>query len=248
MQIGLIGYGKMGRLIGETALGRGHTLGAIIDLAAPEATEKALSADSAGEVFIDFSTPDALMPTLERACRLGKDLVIGTTGWTAHLPEAERMARDAGIGCLWSSNFSPAVQAFFRLTRLAARLADRLPECDIALFEAHHRHKLDSPSGTALTAAEIALGEVHRKTELLFDRPQGKIAPHQLQVASLRVGEVPGTHAVMLDFPAETVEVRSVSRSRTGFALGAVMAAEWLSGKRGFFCYEDIFDELIGLD
>lgn len=246
MDIGLIGYGKMGRLIGKIAGERGHAIAEIIDPYAVEATGRAWGKNTEADVFIDFSTPASVIENVKTACDSGRALVIGTTGWIKELETARQLVENAGIGCIWSSNFSPAVQMFFRLVRSGTKLANGLPECDVALSEIHHRHKLDSPSGTALTAAEICIDEIDRKTAIVCDRPAGKIAPYELHLASLRMGEVPGTHSVYFDFPAETLEIKSISRSREGFALGAVMAAEWIFGKQGFYRLEDVFDEVIG--
>ena len=155
------------------------------------------------------------------------------------------MVEKSGIGFLWASNFSPAVQMFFRVARRAAEISNTFPECDIAAWEGHHRHKADAPSGTALTLGKILLEEKKSKTELLLDRPQGKIEEHQLHLATIRVGEFPGTHAVLFDFPDETLEIKCTSRNRSGFVLGAVIAAEWLAGKKGFYDFSEVFDEMI---
>ncbi len=245
MNIGLIGFGKMGRLIHKIAIERGHTIGAIIDPQAAEATAKVLSKDSRADVFIDFSHPDAVVENIETACKLGHKIVVGTTGWSNDLPRIRALIESSENALIWASNFSPAVQMFFRIVRRAAQIANALPECDIASWEAHHRHKADAPSGTALSVGEILLGEIDRKTELLLDRPQGKIAPQQLHLATIRAGEIPGTHSVLFDFAAETIELKSVSRSREGFALGAVMAAEYLNDKTGFFHYDEVFEEIL---
>lgn len=260
MNIGLIGYGKMGRLIHSIAENRGHTVTLIIDPQAPEATAKALSElttrpdptfpqegkeSQMPEVLIDFSHPDGVVHNIETACRLGFKVVVGTTGWNDELPRINKLVQESGNALIWASNFSPAVQMFFRIVRRAAAIANALPECDIATWEAHHRHKADAPSGTALSAANILLDEIDRKSELLLDRPQGKIREDQLHLATIRAGEIPGTHSVLFDFPAETIEIKSVSRSRDGFALGAVMAAEWLADKKGFFHYDEVFEEML---
>lgn len=245
MNIGLIGYGKMGKRIAEIACQRGHTISAIIDPFATEKTAEALTADTVGDVFIDFTTPDSIMNNIGLACAYNKNLVVGTTGWNVHFAVVKTQVEAAKIGFIWASSFSPAVQMFFRVAREAAHIANAFPECDVAAWEAHHRHKIDAPSGTAMTLGKILLEAIDRKTELLLDRPPEKIADNQLHLASLRAGEIPGTHCVLFDFPAETIEVKVTSRSRDGYALGAVLAAEWLQGKTGFFDFAEVFGEMV---
>lgn len=245
MKIGLLGFGKMGRKIFEIAKNRGHEISEIVDPRAIEATHKTFPEKSAAEVFIDFSAPDAVFSNVKSAAAFHKNLVVGTTGWTEKMPEIREIVKKSKIGFLWGSNFSPAVQMFFAVARAAAKIADKFPECDVAAFEAHHRHKIDAPSGTALSLGAILLDEISRKKKLLLDRPTGKISPDDLHLSTIRVGEVPGTHAAIFDFPDETIEIKSTSRSRGSFALGAVLAAEFLRGKSGFFDFQKVFLEKI---
>jgi len=245
MKIGLLGFGKMGKRIAEIAISRGHEISVIIDPHSEGATARVFDNTSDADVFIDFSAPDSVLEHIETAIEFRKNIIVGTTGWTEHLPEIQKKVEQSKIGFLWSSNFSPAVQMFFLLAQKAAQVAEHFPECDIAGWEAHHRHKLDAPSGTALTLGEILLSEISRKKNLLLNRPTEKINPEDLHLATIRVGEIPGTHAVLFDFPDETIEIKSTSRSRGGFALGAVMAAEFLQGKSGFYDFRDVFSEKI---
>jgi 4-hydroxy-tetrahydrodipicolinate reductase len=247
MNIGLIGYGKMGQMIHALAENRGHIISEIIDPHSQKATQTTLVAEANADVFIDFSTPDSVLKNIDIACQSKKNIVVGTTGWTEKKDDVRTKVKESDIGFLWASNFSPAVQMFFRVAQRAAQIGNKLPECDTAVFEAHHKHKLDSPSGTAITLGEVLLSELDSKNEMIFDRPTGKIDPSQLHVSSVRVGEVPGTHAAIFDLPSETIEVKCTSRNRTGFALGAVLAAEWLNGKDGFYCFDDVFEEVVGL-
>lgn len=245
MHIGLLGYGKMGQIIARIARERGHEVSAIVDPRHPDATHTNFTEEVEADVFIEFSTPGTVLENIEKACAYTKNIVVGTTGWNEALPEVQQQVKDSGIGFLWGSNFSPAVNAFFHVLRSAAKIANKLTDCDIALLEKHHKHKKDAPSGTAVTAAEILLEEIDRKTELLLDRPEEAIKPNQLHVATVRAGEIPGTHEAIFDFPAETLSVSSVSRSREGFALGAVLAAEWLEGKQGFWEFPEVFQAMI---
>lgn len=245
MNIGLIGYGKMGKIIAEIAQNRSHTIHEIIDPRAPEKTSEMLMKETTSDVYIDFSTPTNIRENIRLACAYKKNIVVGTTGWTDDLPNIQKMVQEAGIGFIWASNFSPAVQMFFRTARQAAKIANSIPESDAAIWEAHHRHKIDSPSGTAITLGETILEEMKGKKTMLFDRPEKKISPEELHVSSIRVGEVPGTHTALFDFPSETVEVKCTSRNRSGFALGAVLAAEWIREKKGFYCFDAVFEEIV---
>ncbi len=235
----------MGKLIAKIVRQRSHCVSEIIDPHSPDATCDTLSKERESDVYIDFSTPDSVLQNIDTACKLGKTIVIGTTGWENQKESIEKKVLKSGIGFIWASNFSPAVQMFFRVAQDAAQLSNSIPGSDAAIWEAHHRHKIDSPSGTAISLGEKLLSKLDKKSNMIFDRPEGKIYPSDLHVASIRAGEIPGTHAAVFDFPAETVEVKCTSRSRSGFALGAVLAAEWIHEKKGFYCFDDIFEEII---
>lgn len=247
MNIGLIGYGKMGQMIHSIAENRGHTISEIIDPRSTNATRSQFEEAALADVFIDFSTPDSVLKNIDIACAHKKNIVVGTTGWTEQESVVRQKVEKSEIGFLWASNFSPAVQMFFRVAQRAAQISNRLPDADVGVWEAHHKHKLDSPSGTAITLGEILLKELNGKKQMIFDRPNGKIDKTDLHVVSVRVGEVPGTHATIFDLPSETIEVKCTSRNRNGFALGAVLAAEWLNGKTGYYCFDDIFEEVVGM-
>lgn len=241
-KIGLIGYGKMGQLIHQIALKRGHQVPVIIDVSCDKATAKDITAESVQEVdvLIDFSVPQEAVNNLKKAASLGKNYVMGTTGWTSQIQEVQKIVQDADIGFIWASNFSLMVQLFFKITREAAKLVNKYEEIDVASWEAHHKHKIDSPSGTAETIGGILLAEIDRKKQLLLDRPEGKINPEDLHLATIRVGEVPGTHAVIFDSDSDTIELKNTSRNRNGFALGAVIAAEFIVNKKGFYDFAEV--------
>jgi 4-hydroxy-tetrahydrodipicolinate reductase len=246
MKIGIIGYGKMGKMIEQVALGRGHKISEIIDPMAKTATSAGLTTEGESDVYIDFSTPAAIGKTIHAAINLNKNIVVGTTGWLDAKDEIALKVGEAEMGFVWASNFSPAVQMFFRVVRQAAKIANNLPNVDAAVTETHHKHKHDAPSGTALTTARVMLDELDRKTELLTDLAKSEpIRSHQLQISSLRLGETVGEHTAYFDSPSETISVNCSSRSRDGYALGAVLAAEWLFGKQGFYCFDDVFEEVL---
>jgi 4-hydroxy-tetrahydrodipicolinate reductase len=197
------------------------------------------------DIAIDFSTPQAVEENVRILADRGKSVVIGTTGWSSSASALRQYASQAGIGVVWGTNFSIGVQMFAEIVRCAAQLAERFEEYDIALHEWHHRRKRDSPSGTALTLAEIILEQTSRKTELLAERSPERIATEQLHVSSTRVGDTPGTHIVYIDSAADTLELIHRARTRTGFALGALRAAHWLHGKQGWYEFSEVFTALL---
>jgi 4-hydroxy-tetrahydrodipicolinate reductase len=176
--------------------------------------------------------------------KLRKPIVLGTTGWTQQSNEIRSIVDSAGIGLVHASNFSLGVNIMYRLLREAGLLFDRVAEYDVSVHEDHHKDKLDAPSGTALSIADVLLKTVKRKKEVLSGSPEGKIRPEQLQITSGRYGAVVGTHRVRFDSMADTVEIVHTAKNRTGFALGAVVAAEWVKDKKGMFTIENVLADL----
>ncbi len=247
LSIALIGYGKMGKEIGQIAKQRGHTLAAIIDPFDPAATSKTITAEALKgvHVAIDFTHPDALLGNVRVLAQLKIPMVIGTTGWYQHMDEVKALISKNHASFLWASNFSIGVNLFYRIVSEAAEIMNTIPEYDVYLHEFHHNQKEDSPSGTAKSLAQILLDRIERKTEILTAPPKGKIAPNQLHVTSTRVGSIPGTHTIGFDCFADTIELTHTARTRSGFALGAVMAAEWLHGKTGFYTIDDLMNTVL---
>ena len=171
---------------------------------------------------------------------------LGTTGWYDKKDEVEDRVRQAKIGYLYGPNFSLGAHLFFRLVEEAAAVINPFQDYDISAYEIHHKRKKDSPSGTALKIADIILKSNTRKTNLVVDRLDRSIEEKELHFASVRGGENPGVHTVVLDSEADTIELVHRVRNRKGFALGAVLAAEWLVGKQGFFTVEHFIDEILG--
>jgi 4-hydroxy-tetrahydrodipicolinate reductase len=197
------------------------------------------------DVCIDFSVPTEVLTNLRRAAACGKNLVIGTTGWYERLDEAKKIVEEKGIGVVYAPNFSVGMNLFFRLIEEAGKKFGRFQDYDVSVHEVHHKEKLDSPSGTALEIGRILLQAVPGKKELLSSNPAGKIKPEQLQITSTRAGSFPGIHTVTFDSPADTIELRHTAKGRTGFALGALMAAKWINGKHGFYSFEEVLKEIL---
>ncbi|VVB75659.1 4-hydroxy-tetrahydrodipicolinate reductase [uncultured archaeon] len=246
MNIAIIGLGKMGLAIKKVALERNHKVIAI-DPIAPGADFKEISNKSLDgiDVCIDFTTAATVLENAKKVAALKKNLVVGTTGWYDKMDEMKSAAN--GIGFLWSGNFSIGMNVFFHAVRETAKVMNNLPEYDAAVLEVHHNQKKDSPGGSAQIIGKIILESMPRKKKIFADRfADRKPNPDELHVASMRCGSVPGTHTVLFDSPVDTIELNHIARGREGFAFGAVLAAEFLKGKKGFFSIDDLMKEVIG--
>ena len=225
MKIALIGYGKMGRLIEQIALSRGHMITAKISPSLK--TKITAQALAAAEVCIDFSHPECVLNNIEQLCHLKKSVVVGTTGWYDNLDQVKNLVQEYSIGLLYAPNFSIGIHLFLQMIIQSAQLIASFPEYDIGITEAHHRHKVDSPSGTAKLIASH-LQQNHSKKE-------------ECPISSFRCGSIPGTHTVYFDSPVDSITLTHQAHNREGFALGSVQAAEWLIGKKGIFTLNDLF-------
>lgn len=199
------------------------------------------------DVAIDFTHPDVVIPTIERVVGWGVPIVVGTTGWLDEMERVEAIVGGkAGARVLWGSNFSVGVQVFFRIVHDAALLLDSIEAYDVALHEEHHVRKADAPSGTARTLAAILLESIERKTHIVDDTTRGRIAPDALHVTSSRIGATVGTHTVTFDSEADTITLTHRARSRSGFAIGALMAAGWIGrAEPGLYRFDDLFETIV---
>jgi 4-hydroxy-tetrahydrodipicolinate reductase len=247
MKLALIGYGKMGKEIEKVAKVRDHEVCAIIDPSAEGATSKEI--DDSGNCFndadvvIDFTTPEVVVDNAKKVAAAGKSIVIGTTGWYDNVDDVKKVVDESGTASIFSSNFSVGVNVFFKVVEEAAKLINKIPEYDAFGYELHHNQKVDSPSGTAKSIAEILVNNIERKKTVQYDKLDRKINPDELQFSSVRSGSIPGTHVVGFDSEADTIELKHTARNRSGFALGAVLAAEWLKDKKGYFTMEDFTND-----
>ncbi len=192
------------------------------------------------DVCIDFSTPAAVIPNIEAVASCGRNIVIGTTGWYDRMEYVKGLVKERNIGFLYSANFSIGVNVFLNIAMNAARVIGNRPEYDVAIHEVHHRAKTDSPSGTALSLGAVLLQHVSRKTELFTETSHGQIKPHQLHVTSARIGDTTGRHTVTFDSDIDTIELVHTAKNRRGYAVGAIVAAEWLKGKKGWYTMQDV--------
>lgn len=274
MRIAVVGYGKMGRMIEAAAAERGHRTVLRIDPFAKDADFASLEAAAAAakaapggvgsasalpespDVAVEFTGPATAFGNLSALLALGVPAVVGSTGWHGRLAEAESLAADSGGSFLWSSNFSIGVNLLYRVAAYAASLFDGFGEYDVGGWEAHHNQKADSPSGTAVALVKKVLAAMDRKSVAVYDKLDRPPRPEELHFASLRVGAVPGTHTLVFDSSADSLEIVHTARSRDGFARGAIRAAEWLVGcpgagaeagaaKRGVHTMDEVLAELL---
>jgi 4-hydroxy-tetrahydrodipicolinate reductase len=243
MNILIVGYGRMGHEVEAILEARGHRVAARVDSkpGAADATEVSSELLRSAEAVIEFSLPEAVLGHVRQYAAAGLPAVVGTTGWEDLKPEAKTIVEGYQASLIHGNNFSLGAHMFFQLVEKAAAMIADLPEYDIMVTEWHHRLKKDSPSGTALSTADRILRALPRKTEVNSGRIDRAIRDEELHVASVRGGWIPGIHQVMVDSVADTIEVRHTARNRQGFALGSVLAAEWLAARpqAGFLDVEE---------
>lgn len=242
MKIALIGYGKMGRMIEQTALGRGHEIVSIIDIDNQEdfASPQFASAD----VAIEFTTPQAAYGNYLKAFERDVKVVSGSTGWMKeHGDDVRRMCGEGGKTLFWASNFSIGVAIFSAINRYLAGIMDGFTQYSVAIEETHHIHKLDAPSGTAITLAEDIAGKIGRIKGWELAEAGNDSAAHDgvIRITAVRRGEVPGIHTVRYDSEADSITITHDAHSRKGFALGAVLAAEYTKDHHGLLTISDMF-------
>jgi 4-hydroxy-tetrahydrodipicolinate reductase len=258
MRVAIVGYGRMGHEVEAVLRERGHEIGRIVDptLAdrsapggAPDLYAAALTPESLRgcDVAIEFSLPAGVEANVAAYAAAGVPAVVGTTGWLERLDEVSRSVRSAGGALVYGSNFSIGAHVFFRLAAHAGSLVAEIEEYDLLIHEMHHRGKKDSPSGTALSLADAVMERVPRKRRVETARLDRAPEPDEIHVSSSRGGSIPGTHTLYLDSAVDTIEVRHQARTRGGFALGAVKAAEWIPGRTGVFTVEQFIDELLSV-
>lgn len=229
MKIALLGYGRMGKAIEQIALERGHEIVAKID------KNNALDSLSKADVAINFSIPNAALANITNALNSGIPVVCGTTGWLEHKKEVDALCNKLEGAFMYASNFSLGVNLFFELNKKLASYMKSFSEYKVEIEEIHHTQKLDAPSGTAITLAE---GVIENSTfdQWYLEGESGEGIP----INSLRENDVPGTHTVSYRSEIDSIDIKHTAHSRTGFALGAVVAAEWIIGKKGVFGMKDV--------
>lgn len=235
LKIALIGYGKMGKMIEQKALSRGHQIVSIIDIGA---SAKDWDALSKSDVAIEFTNPDSAVKNIKKCFDYNVPVVVGTTGWYGALDELKDICFKHRKSLLTASNFSIGVNLFFHINKILAQAMENLPEYNVSIEEVHHTEKLDAPSGTALTIAQGIIAELSRKSKWALK--ENVVQESDLSIEALRKDEVPGTHTVTYSSEVDDIEIKHTAHSRSGFAVGAVVAAEWLHDKKGYHTMNDI--------
>ena len=233
MKIALVGYGAMGHLVGKLAVAQGHEIAATIDIDdAGKTVDRLAGALSGSDVAIDFSIAAAVPKNAQASAVADVPLVVGTTAWLHELPKVKSIVSENDGALVYGSNFSVGAQVFFRIAQFAAGLFQHLESYDAFIEEAHHKRKADAPSGTALQLGKIVSDHLGR----------------DVPISSTRAGHIPGTHRVGFDSSADQIRLEHVARSREGFALGALMAAKWIIGRKGVYEYAEVFDEILATE
>ncbi|UWY28505.1 4-hydroxy-tetrahydrodipicolinate reductase [Flavobacterium sp. TR2] len=231
MKIALLGYGKMGKVIERIALERGH------EIVLKKDEFNTYDGLSTADVAIDFSVPSAAVNNISASFNANVPVVSGTTGWLEHYDEMIALCNEKKGGFISSSNFSLGVNIFFGLNEYLAKIMNQFDSYKVSMEEIHHIHKLDAPSGTAISLAQGVIENSSYSEWTLEDAKN-----NQIHIEAKRIGEVPGTHTVTYDSPIDSIEIKHTAHNREGFALGAVIAAEWLAGKQGVFSMKDVLN------
>ncbi|WP_250434277.1 4-hydroxy-tetrahydrodipicolinate reductase [Hanstruepera flava] len=231
MKIALLGYGKMGKTIEKVAISRGH------DIVIKTSEEDGYDITQA-DIAIDFSVPDAAFYNIINCFKHNVPIVSGTTGWLHNYEDALRFCREHDGAFIYASNFSLGVNIFFELNKQLAKMMNGLSDYKISMEEIHHIQKLDAPSGTAITLAESIINEHEDYSKWSLESSEEKAIP----IHAKRIPDVPGTHSINYSSKTDSIKIEHVAHSREGFALGAVIAAEWLLGKTGVFSMKDVLN------
>jgi 4-hydroxy-tetrahydrodipicolinate reductase len=237
MRIALIGYGKMGKTIECIALERGHTIVSVIDVDNRDDFDS--EAFRSAEVAIEFTTPETAVDNYYKCFAAGVAVVSGTTGWLSRLDEVKKACTERGHTFFYASNFSIGVNIFFALNKYLARIMNKFPSYDVSMTETHHIHKLDAPSGTAITLTDGIIEEIDRKNRWVLGKAEQ--LPGDLSIEAIREGEASGVHEIVYESDVDYIRIEHEAKSRAGFALGAVIAAEFTADKKGFLGMDNMF-------
>jgi 4-hydroxy-tetrahydrodipicolinate reductase len=246
MKIALLGYGKMGKIIEKIAISRKHEIVLTID----HENLHELTAENLqkADAVIEFTMPASVLGNIEHCFNAGVPIVVGTTGWYDKMDQVKQKCEEGNNSLMYATNFSVGVNIFFHINRMLAKVMNNYPYYDVQVEEIHHVQKMDAPSGTAITIAEGIIDNLESKSDwvnvLTTDDSDDdeNVQPDQLLIESMRIDSVPGTHTVIYDSEVDTIEFKHTAHNRNGFALGAVLAAEWIHNKKGFYSVEAMFD------
>lgn len=235
IRIGLVGYGKMGQTIEKIAVSKGHTISKIIDQDNIEEIDSITPENT--DVVIEFTRPESAFQNLSNLISNKVPVVCGTTGWLEKKPDIDQLTNQNDTAFFYASNYSIGVNIFFHMNKVLAKMMDGFDQYNVAMEEIHHIHKLDEPSGTAITLSEGITENMNRKSTWKLNQEQ---EASDIAIVSKREGEVPGTHIISYQSDIDTIEIKHEAHNRQGFAGGAVIAAEWLYDKKGVFGMNDM--------
>jgi 4-hydroxy-tetrahydrodipicolinate reductase len=235
MRIALIGYGKMGKAIEQIALEHNHTVPLIFDI--HNLSDLTVENLKGADVAIEFTSPETAVGNIKKCFAAGIPIVCGTTGWLDKFEEVKTQCLSEGKTIFYSSNYSLGVNIFFKLNEYLARIMNKFPQYDVEMEEIHHMQKLDAPSGTAISLADGIIKNIDRKTMWELDNQSGQDA---IKITAVRRDTVPGTHIILYDSDVDFIEITHSAKNRKGFALGAVLAAEFVIGKKGVLSMDDL--------
>ncbi len=240
MKIALLGYGKMGKIIEEIAISRGHSI--VLRVNSSNSATFSDSKLKQADVAIEFSRPDSVMQNISRCITAGVPIVVGTTGWYANLENVKNQVQSVNGALFHASNFSLGVNLFFKMNEQLAELMKPFPEYEPSIEEIHHIHKLDAPSGTGITLADGLLSHLGRKKNWKLYNEKGPESANDtdLPLIAIRTGEVPGTHTVTYTSSIDKISMTHEAFNRKGFATGSVVAAEWIKSRKGVFTMRDL--------
>jgi 4-hydroxy-tetrahydrodipicolinate reductase len=240
MKIALLGYGKMGKEIESIALSHHHEIALTIDaFNLHDMTRENLSR---ADVAIDFSTPDSAYSNIMKCFEAGVPVVCGTTGWLSRFEEVKKKCDDLNQTFFYASNYSLGANLFFALNKYLARLMNPMKDYDVSITEIHHVHKLDAPSGTAISLANDVIAGLDRKDKWELNQAG---SPSTIKITAVREDEVPGTHIITYESDIDSIEISHLAKSRRGLALGAVVAAEFIQGKKGVFSMQEMMKGIL---
>lgn len=237
MKIALLGYGKMGKEIEKIILDRKHEIVLIVD--EHNANTFAIDELKKADAAIEFSTPHSAVNNINKCFEAGVPVIIGTTGWLGQLDEVKKTCTDKKQGMFYTSNFSVGVNIFFKLNEYLAKVMNHYDAYHVSMEEIHHVHKLDAPSGTGISLANGVIENIEQKKKWVNHASTNK---EELELISKRIDEVPGTHTVTYNSEVDKIEITHIAHSRKGFALGAVLAAEFMKGKKGIYGMNDLLN------
>lgn len=230
------GYGRMGKEVEKIAIESGWNIMATVDNQIEWESKSEEIAQ--GNVIIDFSTPEVVLKNIEKAFDLNVPIVVGTTGWNIHLQHIKNQCIALNKSLVYASNFSIGVNIFFEINKQLAEMMNQQTDYEVSIEEIHHIKKLDSPSGTAISLAQQIIDKLDRKNGYI-NQPTF-VNSNELSIISKRIANVPGTHSIVYQSAIDDIEIKHTAKSRTGFAKGAIWAAEWIIDKKGFYDFNDI--------